>query len=258
MCTSRNRPLRLPEAIREGAVRIVSIGDSVSAMGSDTLFCQRLADRISEMAPATCTNLAEDGATTWDWLPGSPRGYMENRLLPVLPETDVLTVTLGANDLYWYLGDGPPYDSEEILQRVIDYPEYLENFIPNTIRVMEEVRARNPACDIVYVIYWNVVNSDLMAGVLGELAGLATFVTGSGLDILRTLTADVEGIVLADVDGALGNTKIDPYLYDEAHPNDAGHQLHADEVFRALGGVVLEAGSAENRAYGFYAPARVP
>jgi len=253
-CTSNNQPRRLLEAIREGDVNIVSIGDSVSALGSDRLWCERLAERISEMAPASCTPLAVDGATTYDWLPGgSGRGFFESRLLPVIDEADMVTVTVGANDLYWYILGGPPYIPEEILQRIIDHPEYLLHALPNTVRVLEEIRARNPACDIVYVIYWNVANSDIVRGILGEYADLGNVVVKNGIAALRVLVSEIDGVVLADVFGALGDTRLDPYLLDEAHPNGDGHQLHADEAFRALGGIVVEPGDTapQNRKFGF-------
>ena len=257
-CTSNNRPVRLPAAVREGAVHIVTMGDSVSVTGSDVPHPERLARHLSRIVPTTLDNLAVDGSTTWEWLPGGEKGYFEDRLLPVLADADVLTMTLGANDLYAYISDGPPYDPVEIIERLLEHPEYLTEFIPNVLTTIEEIRRRNPVCDIVYVVYWNPVNSEFMKGIMGDLQPLASQIVKTGIGYLRSVIAKIDGIVLVDVFESLGDTMIDPYLFDEAHPNDLGHQMYADVLFRSIGGVVLEPDSAENRLFGFYAPDLIP
>jgi hypothetical protein len=60
-----------------------------------------------------------------EWLPGSEKGYFEKRLLPALGQTDVLTITMGGNDLDLYVADGPPYDPIIILTKVFENPEPL-------------------------------------------------------------------------------------------------------------------------------------
>jgi lysophospholipase L1-like esterase len=257
--TSNNRSLRLPAAVRQGEVHIVAIGDSVTSTGSEVLFCERLAHRISDMVPATFDNLAVHGSRSWDWLPGADRGYFEQRLAPVLPNADVLTMTLGANDLDFYVPpEGPPYDPFEILQRILEHSEYLLEALPNVVTLTQEILNRKPDCDIVYVIYWNVANSEVMAGILGELQPLGSDLLDMGLAILRSEMADLERILLADIAGRLEGTWIDPYLLDEKHPNDLGHQLHADVIFRALGGVVLPQDTDVSRLFGLYAPDLLP
>ncbi len=258
-CTSTNQALRVPDAIREGAVHVVAIGDSLGVEGSEVPFPERLAARFSEMVDATCANLSVSGSATWQWLPGAESGYFDDRLAPVLPETDVLTIALGGNDLDVYVPEGPPYDPVAIIQHFLENPEYLLNIIPNIVTIVGAVRAINPDCDIVYVIYMNVANSTAMSELIDPFQPLASFIMKIALGLFRGILGQVEGIVLADMLGALGDTWLDPYLIDEVHPNDAGHQLYADEIFRALGGIVIEEeASVDGRVIGFYAPDLVP
>lgn len=258
-CTSTNQALRIPDAVREGAVHVTAIGDSVGVIGSELPFPERLAARFSEMVEATCTNLSVSGSATWHWLPGDESGYFDDRLAPVLPETDVLAIALGANDLVAYVPAGPPYDPVAIIQHFLENPEYLLNIIPNIVTLAGAVRAINPDCDVVYVIYMNVANSTAMAELIDPFQPLASFIMKIGLGLFRRIIGPVEGIVLADMLGSLGDTWLDPYLIDEVHPNDAGHQVYADEIFRALGGVVIEEEvSVDGRMIGFHAPDLVP
>jgi len=258
-CTSTNQALRIPDAVREGAVHVVAIGDSLGVEGSDLPYPERLAVRFSEMVEATCTNISVSGSATWQWLPCGETGYFEDRLAPLLPDTDVLTIALGANDLIPYVPEGPPYDPVEIISHFFEHPEYLFNIIPNIVTIANGVREINPDCDIVYVIYMNVANCTAMAELIYPFQPLASFVMELGLGLFRRVIGRVEGIVLADMLGALGDTWLDPYLIDEVHPNDEGHQLYADEIFRALGGVVIEGETAvDDRMFGFYAPDLIP
>ncbi len=257
-CTSHNRPVRLPAAIREGAVHVVAVGDSVSITGSDVPFPEHLVSRLSQIAPTTLNNLAVDGSTSWQWLPGSQEGYFEERLLPALEDADLLTITLGANDLYFYISDGPPYDPIKIIEKILQHPEYLLNLVPNVTGFLEAVLALSPQCDIVYVIYWNAANSEIMRGILGGFQPLASIMVEAALTLLRDSLKDLEGILFSDMMSALGNTLLDPYLLDEVHPNDAGHLLYADILFHSIGGVFLEEGTPQNRNFGFFDPDLVP
>jgi len=259
--TSNNHPIRIPQAVRDGAVHVVTIGDSIGAMGSDVLYPERLALRFSEMVDATFTNLAIGGTTSWHWLPGAETGYFDELLAPELSHADVVTMTLGANDLGAYVEGGPPYDPIAIIQAFLEHPEYIFDILPNISVIIDAIREINPDCDVVFVVYPNIANSTAMEELLGEtLQQLASFAMGIGMTIARWAIGDIEGVVLADMFGALGDTWLDPYLIDDVHPNDAGHQLYADVIFASLGGVVIEEekGFGESQMFGFWAPDLVP
>ena len=256
VCTSHNRPYRVPAAVREGSLHIVTIGDSIGVYGSDVPYPERLGLHFAELADTTVTNLAVGGSTTRDWVPGGGRFYFDNRLEPVLPDADVLTITLGGNDLDIYAPGGPPYNPAEIIQTFLESPEYLFQIIPNIYLIMQRVREINPNCDIVYVVYPNFGNSSYMYDIIGEpLQPLTAFAMEVVLSVMRRIMAGFHGVVLGDMLGHHSGEWLDPFLVDEVHPNDAGHQAYADAIFRTLGGVVIEdEAQVDERLVGFYAP----
>ncbi|MFN7956062.1 MAG: SGNH/GDSL hydrolase family protein [bacterium] len=249
--TSNNAPKRLPQAIREGHVHMVHFGDSLGVVGPSEHFPERLAEHLSAIVPTTVENVAVGGSQTWDWLPGGASGFFEHALAPRLADADVVTITLGGNDLDVYLGNPPDYDPAHILQRFLENPEYLLEIYPNVATIVAAIRDANATCDIVYVIYPNYANSTVMKGYTGELQPLASLAFGAALSLSRQLVAEYPGVVVADMYGALGNTWLDPYLIDEVHLSSAGHQAFADEIFRALGGVDVVAGGTAQRQFGF-------
>jgi len=258
-CTTKNHPLRTPEAIREGAIHIVTIGDSIGAYGSDVLYPERLAEHFAGITDTTFNNQAVGGSTTIDWLPGSG-GLFEERLVPALPDADVLTMTIGGNDLNAYVYGMPPYDIWQIILNFIDHPEYLLNILPNITTIIEAAREINPDFDFVFVLYPNFANSQTWNDLLGDLVHpIAIFGVHAGLGICRWWVGGSDDIVITDMMAAHGDEMLDPYLLDEIHPNDAGHQKYADFIFQTLGGVIVEADDmGTERDYGFYAPELVP
>jgi lysophospholipase L1-like esterase len=254
-CSTKNRGVRAAAALREGAIHIVTIGDSIGDTGSTVLYPERLADHFAEIATATFDNQALGGTTTRDWMPGAPTGYFEDRLLPALPAADVLTINLGLNDIGLYMPD-PSYSFIDIVMEIIEHPEYVADFVPNLERMISAARQVNPDCDIVYVIYPNFGNSTYMVDDLGAaFQPIASGGIGLMLSLVRAFIGTVENLVLGDAYGALGDTWLDPYLIDEVHPGDEGHQMYADVIFETLGGVVLEdPGQVAERGFGFFAP----
>ena len=261
-CTSHNRSVRVPEAIREGALHIVSIGDSIGVLGSDHPYPEKLADRFAGLADTTFDNLHVAGSTSWDWLPGADTGYFDDRLAPVLPDTDLLTYTLGGNDLGVYLPPGgPPYDVLQIIMNFLQNPQYMAEIIPNITEIAAAAHDINPDCDIVYAVYPNFGNSTYLIEMIGsDLQPFASLLARAVLSLLRWRMSETEWIVLADMLDALGDTWLDPYLIDIVHPSDAGHQRYADEIFTSLGGIVLEEGriGESRRWFGFDAPDLIP
>ncbi len=249
--TSNNAPKRLPQAIREGRVHVVHFGDSLGVVGPGDHFPERLADHLSAIVPTTVENVAVGGSQTWDWLPGGSKGFFEHALAPRLADADVVTITLGGNDLDVYLGNPPDYDPAHILQRFLEHPEYLLEIYPNVATIVGAIRDANPTCDIVYVVYPNYANSTVMKGYTGDLQPLAALAFGAALTLSRELVSDYPGVVVADMWGALGNAWLDPYLIDEVHLSSEGQRAFADEIFRALGGIDVIEGATVQRNFGF-------
>ncbi len=262
LCTSRNRPFRVPEALAEGAITIVTIGDSIGVEGADYPYPLRLGDHFEPLADVTVYNQARGGSKSWEWLPGADAGYFENRLMPVLPEADLVTITLGGNDLDAYVEDGPPYDPAVIIQKFFDHPEYLFGMVPNVIDLMEAIQAEKPDCDVAYVLYPNFSNSTAWSSLLPpSILPLTTWLLDQILSSVRQTLGDVENTVLVDSFGALYGVWLDDYLVDEVHPSDLGHQTYADIIFETLGGAVIEDEPerlGENHMIGFYAPDLAP
>lgn len=264
-CTSNNSPFRIAEAIREGHVDIVAIGDSIGTMGSDKPYPIRLAEHFQAIVDTTVKNLAVGGSASWDWLPGAPTGYFDDRLVPELADADVLTITLGGNDLVPYAPNEPPYDPIELIKNFLENPQYILEAIPNIKEVIESVQEINPNCDVVYVVYPNFGNSSFIKDYIGELQPIVAYLMEAAMSIMRGEISKVKNIVIADMLGALGDTWLDPYLVDAVHPSDAGHQLYADIIFLALGGVLIDdekEGEKESMGttplFGFDAPDLVP
>jgi lysophospholipase L1-like esterase len=262
LCTSRNRPLRVQDAIREGAITIVTIGDSIGVEGSDHPYPECLADHFAELAEVTLHNQARGGSRSWEWLPGSDAAYFEERLLPVLADADLVTITLGGNDLDAYVDDGPPYDPMQIIQNFLDHPEYLLGMIPNVIELMEAIKAENPTCDVAYIVYPNFANSTAWQTLLPSfMHPLTVSVLDIALTGVRGIVGSVEDAVIVDMLGALYGVWLDDYLVDEVHPSDLGHQTYADLIFETLGGAVIDGEPdriGQERMIGYFAPDLAP
>ena len=261
-CTSGNWGRRTAQAIREGAVHIVSLGDSIGAEMFPDIdpYPPLLGGLFAALAETVVDNIHVGGSASWQWLPGAEEGYFENLLLPLLPDADIVTITLGGNDLAPYVeGLTPPYDVWEIIQRFFENPEYALEVFPRIQQLLLAIQEQNPDCDIVMVIYPNFANSTIMQEEFGALQPLMAWAMELVMTIERHLIAGMNRILMADMIGALGDTWMDPYIVDEVHPTQAGSQLYADEIFKALGGVVIDENwTGADRLYGFDAPDLIP
>ena len=249
--TTTNRSARLAEAVREGRVRLVTLGDSIPVESPDVLFPTRVAALIEPLAPVDEVNVAVGGSESIDWLPGGH--YFEDRLAPELPGADVVIISLGGNDLLNSLGHVPT-SFEEAMQMLTDVWDIAAEIQQNVLAIIAEIRAREPMPDIVYCLYPNYAASDYAREFIGgEYMALAQ----QGIDVLmadfmRTFAA-VDGIVLADIFHATRGTDITPLLVDELHLSDAGAKLYAEQIFLSLGGVrVGEEPLGLERDFGFY------
>lgn len=256
VCTTKNRAIRTPQAIREGLVRIVTYGDSIGVEGAPYPYPERVADHFAAFAEVTLENLAIGGSRTTEWLPASSAGYFETRVVPTAPNADIITITIGGNDLDVYIEGMPPYNIWQIILNFLEHPEYLFEIVPNIRTFISEIRTLNPNCDIVYVVYPNFTNSSYFVDYVGEaLQPLASLLMGVALTGMRLEIGNEPSIILADMFGLLGNTWLDPYMVDFPHPSDAGHQLYADAIFTTLGGAIVgEHTMGYIRHFGFFAP----
>ncbi|MCZ7582402.1 MAG: GDSL-type esterase/lipase family protein [Deltaproteobacteria bacterium] len=252
--TSTNHPRRMMDAVRSGHVKIVAVGDSIGATGSDP-YPERLGAILDTIVETEVVNLHVGGSASWDWLPGSSRGYFENRLLPELADADLVTITVGGNDLDIYLPPGgPPYDPLEIFMNFLDNPQYVVEVIPRVVDLVEAIQSANPDCDVLYAVYPNFANSSYIAPYVGDLADFASWVLDLALRLVRGIVGATDGVLLADMLAAHDGEWLDDYLIDEVHPSDLGSQVYAEVMFRALGGVTVREGRrapAELSLFGF-------
>lgn len=243
-CTTRNCPQRFPAAIREGKVRLTTFGDSVPKVGSSTLFPKHLETLLNGVVETTSVNVAVPGSKTVDWLPGTYN--FVNELAPTLANTDVLIASIGGNDVTQYASDVLASGNiGEALNGGVNTK--LVEIMGNVLTIFEEVKAINPDIDVVYCLYPNYANSDQWGSFLGGIEGVAGLVATLIVDALEQIRDEMpveKGLVLVDMYGALEGQDLTDILYDELHFNDVGHVIYAEEIFRALGGVIVENGSA--------------
>ena len=235
-CRSRNCPKRLGQAIREGRIKMVTVGDSLPVVGGQPPFPDRLATLLSGVATVDNVNVAVPGARSFEWLPGSE--YFNNRLAPQIADADLLVISLGGNDIvsfaYDYIlgggafGGGDPLDAAKA---------EVSSIAANLIATLDAAEAINPDFDAVYVLYpnygqatqtmpWNLVN-----GILGDDAMVEL------LDHARQTIPFDRDLILADLFAAFMETKLDNYLVDWLHFEDNGATIAAEAIFHALGGV---------------------
>ena len=253
-CTTRNCPVRFADAVKSGKVRITTFGDSVPKVGSSYLFPLRLQNILGEIVEVENRNVAIPGSRSVDWIPGMYN--FDQELAPLLEETDVLIASIGGNDVTQYasevLSSGQVM---EVLNGGVN--DKLMEILGNVIGIFEEARKINPDMDLVYCLYPNYANSTQWDDFLGAAGGLGfdvkEIVSGlivGALDQVRAEMPDEPGMILVDIYGALGNTDISHLLYDQLHFNDDGHQLYAEEIFRALGGVIVAEGESSEHNVG--------
>jgi len=259
-CTTRNCPIRFADAVKSGKVRITTFGDSVPKVGSDYLFPLRLQNILGEIVEVQNRNVAIPGSRSVDWVPG--KYNFDQELAPLLEDTDVLIASIGGNDVTQYasevLSSGQVM---EVLNGGVN--DKLMEILGNVVGIFDEARKINPDMDLVYCLYPNYANSTQWDDFLGAAGGLGfdvkSIVSGlivEALDQVRNEMPDEPGMILVDMYGALGDADISHLLYDQLHFNDDGHQLYAEEIFRALGGVIV--GQSESSGYNVGIAAEAP
>ena len=251
LCTSTNRSVRLPQAIDEGKVVLVTIGDSIGVVGSNELFPARLANLLSSLATVDNRNLAVGGSKAKDWLPGS--NHFENKLKPNLPDADVVVITVGGNDLQGYMPPKADYDFASVMAKLAGMPDFMAGLNNDIHTIITETQALAPHADVVYIVYMNYANSQPWKDQYGQYAGLVIAGLYNTFDDMRELASAIPGVILADMFGALGDEPVGGYMSDFVHLNDAGHQLYAEQIFLSLGGALVGAEPLGlERMFGFF------
>ena len=143
-CLQRNCPQRFPQAIAEGEITIVTMGDSVPVVGDDPMFPTRLATLLEPLATVDNRNVAVGGTLSTDWLPGTTN--FESKLGPNIEDADVIIISVGGNDIMGMLDIGAISNPD---QAVADAYELLEEITENIDQIMQEIHSRNPDVDVV-------------------------------------------------------------------------------------------------------------
>lgn len=235
-CSSKNCARRLPEAIREGQVKIVTFGDSIPVQGAQPLFPARLATLLGDITEVDNTNIAVGGTLSVNWMPGTPN--FENRLMPEVPDADVIMISLGGNDILAFVQQNIA-NLGNIDALVMEVFDVVEGIVDNLLTIVAAIREQNPNADIVYCLYpdYSRADNNMMWSLVNQFVGAEVV-----RDVLETARASLptdENVILVDVFGATQDTDVDDILADPLHFNDIGQTLYAEEVFKALGGILV-------------------
>ncbi len=251
-CTSSNQPRRLPEAVAEGEVTIVTMGDSIAVVGQGPLFPEILAGHLAPLADIQNHNIAVSGTHSTDWVPGT--SLFKNKLVPELPGADVLIITLGGNDVMAWVG-GSLGNYSDLYTKMLELDDFLAGIHANVTAIITEARKINPNIDVVFCLYFNYAQSSYWQKYMGSYQELALAATANAWEKARENVASIPGIILADMYGALEGQLLDPYLSDSVHLSPTGHQFYAEQVFLVLGGARIgQTPLGLSRDYGFHLP----
>ncbi len=234
VCTSRNCQRRFPEAVREGAVVMTTIGDSVPVIGDYPRFPARLAAFIGGVANVDNRNVAVAGTVTTDWLPGT---LNYNQLLMTnVAETDLLVISLGGNDILNYVNQvaTQPGGLNDLDAAIDGVMQLVVDIVDNVQTIVDGARSANPDIDVVYCLYPNYGQAETTIpwNLAGYVLGEETMI-----ELLNNARNAVprDGIILADMFAAFEGLPLD----DSLHFNHYALTHYAESVFQTLGGVFL-------------------
>lgn len=234
--TSSSHGASFQRAVARGEVKVVAFGDSIPAYGPTPWFPERFGRIVSALAEVEVVNVAAPGSRSYEWLPGT--SFYDSRLKPHIADADVLVFSLGGNDLYAFANADL---SAANIQETYDEFELLVEEIKDNIRaIVSDVRAQNPDVDIVWLLYPNYASTDQWAALAGDVISIVDRLLKRTLVNIREDLAHHEGLLLWDIFGATLELDLDGYLIDPLHLNERGHELYARELFKVLGGVLVE------------------
>lgn len=233
-CSQRNCVERFPEAVREGVVKIVTVGDSVPVLGAAVTFPTRVAEIVSAVADVEDTNLAVSGTESSEWVPGS--FYFEGAR-DELADADVVLVSVGGNDV---LAFASTVDFNDLGAALEGAQQTVDQVVTNVLAIKDEIRSFNADVDILFCLYPDYSKAT-MTPPWSNLDILPPGVVPSLLVRARDNFSAEDDVVLVDLFGLTTSLPrpLDDYLDDALHFNGLGHDLYAHEVFRALGGTIV-------------------
>lgn len=230
--SSHNIAPHLTALVEAGADSLVyvALGDSTPVVGSGKPYPKRVAALLDPLIPVDLHNLAEPGSTSVDWLPGVGADWGNAAVQSWLAKADLITLTIGGNDLQdaAYSGD--------VQQALALIDQALENIAV----IAAGIREINPAADLVVTVYPNYsLASEWEQYIPADFIAIVRTALDSKLQEMRAKIGAVEGVIVADCYKAFQAGEMDSFMYDAIHVNDAGHELYAQTIFRAVGGVRL-------------------
>lgn len=235
LVTSSNQTRRLPYAVRNGAVKIVTFGDSIPAYGPQPWFPQRLGTKLKEVVDdVNVENIAVPGTTTVEWLPGT---LNYQNLLSKFEGADVIVFSLGGNDLYAFAGRDLSNTPVDVLLK--DFEAAIEGIKSNLKNIVTELRKSNPTADIVWLLYPNYARSTEWKMLAGSSVKLVERILQRTLGEIREDMAHHEGLMIWDMYGGTQDVDLDTILIDPLHLNETGHELYANALMETLGGVLI-------------------
>ena len=241
------------DAAASGAGLYIALGDSLSAgigaSSPDTTFVELVHQSLSP--GIQLMNLGQSGDTSDDLIQG---GNLDRAVATIesnnsdgneTNDVQLVTLEIGGNDLlgiYFSLvqtGACPDMQTSlakpECTQALHDA---LAGFRPNFATALDKLQEAGPSVPIVVMTLYNPFD---YLGPVGELGALSLdgksgtdFPEGLN-DIIRSVAADHQGVIVADVYSAFAGKTASLISSDFIHPNDAGYRTMADAVVAALG-----------------------
>ncbi len=237
VCTTSTHGRRFAEAMAEGEIDVVVFGDSLPHWGPQPWWPERFADRAGAMADVTMHNIAVPGAESPQWLPG--QGFWVSSLEPLIDDADVFVFSIGGNDLYSLAQ--VDLSTTPVGELAVQFEEKVVEIEENVRDIASALRARNPNADIVYLVYPDYGNTERWAALAGQAAPIVKSTLRRTLGRIRLDNAHYERMTFLDLFGATIDIDLNALLVDELHFNEAGHIFVAEELFRSMGGVRVEA-----------------
>lgn len=238
------------EALKAGQIDVVTIGDSVPVVGGKPTFTEVLKEIMQPFGTINANNIAVGGTISEHWVPGTD--LYENSLKPLLPETDLVVISLGGNDLLHYVNNA--LSGGNIQAAIDDFEPFVIEIMDRVLAIVEDIHSINPEIDVVYCLYPNYADSDMWKGQLGFAHSFVSTKVVEALDIVRASIPAGHRFILMDLYGATEDLDLDALLYDQLHFNTAGQEIYAEEIFRALGGARIGDSLGMEKNFGLYKP----
>lgn len=247
--SSSSQGLRFGDAVQEGRLKVVVFGDSIPAFGPKPWFPTRFKGIVNNLAEVELVNVAVPASTTPRWLPQG--NFFTSRLAGELKDADLVVFSLGGNDLYEFAN--ADLSTQDINELQEDFEALVEVVKANIKIIITEIRSRNPDADIVWLLYPNYAKTQQWINLSPEFVPVIEPLLKRTLISIRKDLSHHERFLLWDMYEATKDVELDTFLIDPLHLNEAGHEFYARDLFKLLGGVIVEDGdiSAPERNIGF-------